>query len=234
LIYQLHIKDKDALGTVRCVAGLLVATDQDDIWLRYDDVHGAIPAALRKLPVLATFETDEEGHLFHLGCQTPVMKLKTLEWMALTDFLPLKMPVAALPGLLGQPQPIPFVISQRPRKGKALLTSLDVWKKYAAEAPAIRLEMLRFAVSAKGEVLVIGDILPPLPGKEYWEVQDIYIPAGFDFENEMFPVFLHQQLNPLRRQVLVFDQEGNWQAIDKNYFVTAKRSAVRLTGLPHD
>lgn len=233
-IYQLQLKDKASLGAVRCINGLKAAIDTDTIWLRDDSGNTEPSAALRQLPVLNTFYTDEQDHLILTGSLTPLSKLPQLEWLPLPEFIPVTAPVAAMPGILGRPSMIQLKYSGRQRRGRALLTSLTDWKQYAETAPAVRLESLRFAVEEKGDVFIIGDLLPPLPGKEYWETNDIYIPAGYDFENDLLPVFITQKLNAARSQVLVFDTDSNWQPIDKNFLVKGKRSAVRLTQLKHD
>jgi hypothetical protein len=233
-IYQLQEKDKAALGAVRCISGLVAAADADTIWLRDDSGNAEPPAALKQLPVVNTFYTDEQDHLIPAGSLTPTGKLKQLEWLPLTIFIPVKAPVAAMPGVLDQPAVIQLKYSGQQRKGRALLTSLTNWKQYAEFAPAARLELLRFAVEENGDVFITGDLLPPLPGNEYWETNDIFIPAGYDFDNDLLPVFIKGRLNANRSQVLVFDTDSNWQAIDKKFFVKGKRSAVRLTELKHD
>lgn len=228
-IYQLHSNDKDALGAVRCISGLMAAEKEDTVWLR-DELNSAESvAALQRLPVRNTYYTDETGQLIPKGSLTPVSILQEMDWQPLTMFIPVKAPVAALPGLLQSKAMVQLKYSGKQRPGRGLLTTLDLWKQYAETAPAVRLELLSFAVQENGDVFITGELLPPLPGKEYWMTLDIYIPAGYDLDNGLMPLLLSQQLNTEGKSVMVFDREGNWQAIDKNYFVKGKRSAVRLT-----
>ena len=110
-----------------------------------------------------------------------------------------------------------------------MLTSLEEWKQYAETAPGVRLERLKFAVSEKKEVLVIGEPLPSIPGMEFWQTADVLIPSGYDLEFDLLSGFIQQRFNSNNNSFVVFDKDCNYQVIDKNFFVTAKRSAVRTT-----
>lgn len=229
MILKLETKHKDTLGVVRCIPGLQAAEEGEHIWLKGIDPAAAIDIRLKQLPATNTFIIDEHNHLFLTGGVTPVDKLKQLTWQPLDTFIKAEAPVAALPGKIGEQVSIKLVASSQERKGQALLTMLNVWKAYAEIAAAARLQAVEFAVSEKEEVLILGYPLPSLPGKEYWMDNNILLPCGYEFEIPVASVFISQRLNENNNSVLLFDTGGNWQQIDKNFFVTGKRSAVRLT-----
>lgn len=233
-ILKLELKDKDSLGAVRCTEGLMVAEDSSFIWIKGDNVLLNADFHLKQLPVKTTFLADDNNNLFIPGKLTPVEKLKALEWIPLSTFIQVEAPVAAFPGQTNEKVEIKLVVSKTERKGIALLTSLAIWKQWAESAPGIRLERLKFAVSEKKEVIVIGDPLPPIPGKEYWAIDDILLPSGFQFEFSFVSAFIAEKLNEDGRSLILFDSGGNWRTIDKAFFSNSNRSAVRLTTLNND
>jgi MoxR-vWA-beta-propeller ternary system domain bpX2 len=230
LIFTLNIHDKDSLGNVRCIEGLEAAINENCIWLRglYDTA--GIDKHIKQLPTQHSYYIGENNLLFSPGSLTPVAVLPALEWLPVAEFITIEIPVAALPGQLHQPAMISIIPSTISKKGDALLTTLQQWKAYATSAPAIRLAQLQFAVSQKNEVLILGDPLPSIPGKEYWMTDNILLPNGYDFEIPMAASFISKKLNAQKDAVLLFDVTGAYEKIGLDFFVPAKRSAVRLTG----
>jgi hypothetical protein len=112
------------------------------------------------------------------------------------------------------------------------MTTLGLWKKYAETAPASRLDHLQFAVSEHNNVLIIGNPLPAIPGKQYWIKDEILLPAGYDFEIKFVSAFIRDRNNGEGETYTLFDPDGNWKQISRSLLVPAKRSAVRLTKNP--
>jgi hypothetical protein len=181
------------------------------------------------LPGLHTYLLDADNNLFPPGGLTPVGKLKTLNWVALSSFVTVELPVSALPGRIHQQHAIRLVPSGRSQAGNALLTELDTWKAYAENAPLVRLQQTRFAVSEKNKVLIIGSPLPALPGREYVLQDTLLLPCGYEFDPPVISNLVITRLDPLKESLLLFDTNGAWEKIPKTAFVQATRSAIRLT-----
>jgi hypothetical protein len=218
--------NKQALGEVRCVPHLQAAETAEYIYLRGKIITDI---AIQQLPAQKRYHLDEKGLLFPVNRLTPVGKLPELDWQSLTNFLPVEMPVAAMPGKLPEKEIISLVPTEEVHEGYALLTSLADWKAWAETAPAIRLERLQFAVSAQNEVLITGQPLPALPGREYWMQHHVFIPAGYAFEYTVLPEIIATELNADKDSWIVFDTTGGWQPVPLNAFVPASRSAIRMT-----
>lgn len=233
IILRLQLKDRDRLGAVRCISGLEAAEDGTYIWLRGINETN-INNEIKRLPVKSTYYINENNELFHPGMLTPVDILKSLQWLPLQKFISVEAPISAMPGVVKEKINIAIVVSSKERKGTALLTSLSVWKRYAETASASRLEAITFVVSEKNEVLIMGNPLPSLPGKEFWETQDVLIPCGYDFQVSMMPFFINKAWNKQKKYIILFNTDSEWQRIEKGYFVQGKRSAVRLTKFHHD
>jgi hypothetical protein len=75
----------------------------------------------------------------------------------------------------------------------------------------------------------MGNPLPPVPGRGYWERDGILLPNGYDFELPLVAGLLAGKLNAGRDSVLFFNADGSWEKILSGDFVAATRSAVRLT-----
>lgn len=228
-LLKLDLKNKESLGAVRCMEGFRAAEEENCIWIRGINALIEMDKELLRLPATHTFIIDEQNNLFLPGGLTPVAILKPLEWIALTEFITIEAPTAALPGKTNDKFTIRIVPSAVIRKGTALLTTLDVWKQYAETASETRLFETRFAVSEKNNVLIMGDTLPSIPGIEYWRTGDVLFPAGYEFELSIMQEFVNKKLNENKSAVILFDKDGSWQWIDKSFFVISKRSAIRLT-----
>lgn len=231
LVFRFNKSDQEVLGNIRCIEGLLVASSDDDIWLRGIYDSPTLDLKIKQLPARQSFYINENDLLFAPGSLTPVDKLPLLSWQPLAEFLPIQIPVAAMPGQMSTLATIKLVTTQLTKAGEALLTSLQIWKAYAESAPGTRLAKLKFAVAQNNDVLIMGNPLPPLPGKEYWLEKNILLPNGYRFEIYMTADFINEQFNPQQDSVLIFDSDGTWQKIDNSFFVPAKRSAIRLTKL---
>lgn len=229
MILTLVEADKEALGSVRCIPGLQAAQDDGLIWVRGIPAFQPPGLAIQQLPSLHTYFMDEENRLFPAGAVTPVARLKELPWQPMQKFVPVKLPVSGMPGRLKGQASVKIVPSAKVENTDALLTPFDVWSDYVSHAPSIRLKQTRFAVSADGNALIIGDPLPPLPGKAYCLRDNILLPAGFDFDVTVASVLIAARLNPSNDALLLFDEQGNCEHIPHTSLVPSSRSAVRRT-----
>ena len=195
-----------ALSTVRDQPNWLAATDATGaLWLRGGlAATNPLPLPIRQLPASAAYVADAQGRLFPRGSRTPTGRLPALNWQPLAEFLPLEMPTAALPGELPTPVPVQLVPTRQPRPGAALLATLAAWVAYAETAPAVRLAPLRFAASGRGQVLLLGAPLPPLPGQEYWQTESLLLPAGYELALPLMARLLTDKLQLAGRSLLLF------------------------------
>ncbi|MCK6691624.1 MAG: hypothetical protein L6Q97_05925 [Thermoanaerobaculia bacterium] len=222
-------KDMDALGRVRCWPQALAARCEGEVWLRGIFAQERLAKEIRQLPARQTYLLGTGELLFPEGGLTPVRTLPQLHWLPLTVFLPVDLPVSALPGEVSDRVSLKVLPSGRAEKGAAMLTGWPLWAAWVETAPRARLDRLLFAASASGQALVLGNILPAIPGREYWMRESILLPAGFDFEFPATWELIHKKFNPDNDAILLFDESGRMDKISRNHFVRATRSAVRLT-----
>jgi len=226
-VIRLAEKYRKNLGTVRTLAGWKASSGAGLIWLRGPLDTGKLPVALAALPADANFLLDEHNRLFPLGKHTPVGVLPELKWLELADFLPLQLPVSALPGVPDTHVTLRLSRSGIVKEPAALLVSLADWQAYALTAPSIRLAALRFAVNEEGEVLVMGNPLPPVPGRGFGLRERLLLPAGLDFEPPVLGALVLQQLLPSPVDWLLFDAKGAYSRIPAAALVAAERSVIR-------
>lgn len=222
-------KDVESLGRVRCWPQARAAWHEGAVWLRGIFAQERPAREIRQLPARQTYRLGAGELLFPEGALTPVGTLPQLNWQPLTVFLPLELPVSALPGVVTHQIPVRVLPSGRAEKGAALLTQWTHWAAWADTAPLARLQRLQFAVSASGRALILGDILPAIPGQEYWVRESILLPAGFDFEFSSTWELVQKKYNAGNDAILLFDENGRMDRISRGHLVPATRSAVRLT-----
>jgi hypothetical protein len=229
MIMVLSPTDKAALGSVRCLPGLQAAERDGFIWLRGISVREEIDLRIRQLPGLHTYTLDEGNNLFPPGGLTPVATLKAMNWVPLSTYITVTLPVSTLPGKIDQRMRVKLIPSKQSKESNALLTDLKIWKAYGETAPLVRLQHTRFAVSEENKVLIIGRPLPALPGKEYVLEGSLLIPCGYEFDPPVIATLVSDRFNPEKGSLLLFDTDGAWEEIPKEHFVQTTRSAIRLT-----
>lgn len=232
-ILVLEAKYKAALAAVRGIGGLKAAEAEGLIWLRGIFEEDKTDPLIAGLPAVSVYTLDGDGLLFPAGKPTPVAKLPMLEWQPIKIFLPVSMPVSAMPGRVAGQMELRLGRSSVEREPFALLCTLPDWKAYADTAPETRLRPLRFAVSAQGQVLVLGQPLPNVTGKLYWAQGQLLLPAGLDLEPPLLGELLPVALNVGADELVLFSADASWQRIPVGSFQPARRSAVRLTLVDH-
>lgn len=228
-IFQLAQKDKDSLGTVRCFPGLEAVVQEGQIWLRLPQLEQGIPLDIQRLPIEQTFVLDPSNLLFPKGKQTPIAKIGKLDWVPLIDFIPVSLPVSSIPGYAKESYLPQLIRSQEEQTLSGLRTSWASFYTYAIHAPQARLEVLSFAASDNGEVLLLGHPLPPIPGNAYWQQHDLLIPAGYHFDLPWIAPLLNKSLNRAGMHFILFDQKGQWSKVPKKAVLQVSRAAVRTT-----
>lgn len=229
LILVLAEKDRLSLGNIRCIPNIQAAISEGFIWLRGIAATGNIDLKIKQIPAQQSYTLDDENYLFPINTVTPIGKLKEMDWQDLSTFMPVEIPVAALPAQTDLQQPIQLVKAKQMVEGTALLSDLNVLKQYAERAPAIRLQQIRFAVSEYDKVLIVGTPLLPIPGKEYWMRNSMLLPSGYDFEFPIFADLIRSRLALEKDIYLLFDEQGNWEKIPLAHFKQGTRSAIRMT-----
>jgi len=230
MVLQLASKDKHLLGTVRCLPNLQALDIDQNIWLSGIDAQN-VSLLLQQLPCIGRYYVDAQKRLFPVGGLTPIETLAEGKWQAIQQFIPAEIPSAAFSGKTDKQSTIRLVPAETERKAAALLVDLVTWKKYVAGAPQIRLDQLKFAVSATNETLIVGYPLPPIPGKAYWQKGFLLIPNGYDFDLSNMASLLNIALNKEQNAYLLFQEIGTYQKVYLEQLVPTTRSAVRLSGI---
>ncbi|WP_343671647.1 hypothetical protein [Chitinophaga sp.] len=216
--------DIKALAQLRTRVDLVAAWHQHQIW-----VKGVADNAFRQLPALRSWTLDAANHLFAPGALTPDATLPELEWLPLTDFIPVSLPASGLPAIATYRHPVKLAPCATTEGSFAILTEMTILETYVATAPQIRLQHLRFAASARGQVLVAGVPLPPVPGTSYTLKDRILMPAGYDFDPPAIRPLVAEKLEESTTHFLLFHVNGQYEMIPDTSFVHVTRSAVRLT-----
>jgi hypothetical protein len=148
----------------------------------------------------------------------------------LSEFLqpelpPLRIVAGTLPSI-----PLSLVRDTEQREVTALLIKHESWQEYALTAPQARLSPLKFAASCNGNVLIVGNPLPPLGGSLYWEDHGVYVAAGLHWSPAVSAAVVRRVLQLQEGDLALWQATGSWELIRRSDFVAARRGAVRATG----
>ncbi|TCD29601.1 hypothetical protein EZ456_00875 [Pedobacter psychrodurus] len=226
-VLVVEVKYQDQIGHIRAVEGWSACRRDELIWLKgpLDNKHNQV--LIDSLPILASYKLNGQNRLFPDGKLTPVALLNAMEWKTLPEFMPLEMPVSAIPAQQTPLMPVNLVRNQNPQPAYALQTNFMAWKKYVDGAPQIRLQHLKFVVSTAQEVFIIGDPLPPIPGKSFWLNGSLLVSAGYNFDPPFLASLLNQKLKPITPSYILFNKNGKQNSIAIDLFKPADRAVVR-------
>lgn len=218
-----------AAASLRLIPGVSACVVSDDLWLRGDDLNQSMVSALNRLAPTARFAVLSDGQLVPHGRELPQGRLPPdAAWTPLADLLQPKLVSAALPAVPIPPVQLRLERSYEALEATVLIASLRDLADYAHDAPAVRLNRLRFAADST-RALVWGEPLPPLPGERYTERSGIAAPCGFQWRPAIDPPSLRRLLSLAEGDLALLGTDGNWQQLPATAFVRASRSAIRFT-----
>lgn len=223
------LEDAAALAALRLHPGLEVATGTREVWLRGQPADERFSARLLALPATGRFEWLLPDKLRPLENRIPSQRLPVLGWQRLDAWLQVEFPAAALPANQPEAVTLRLVRSGEERNPDLLLTRLDVFQEFAAQAALVRLERLRFAATADGHVLIHGTPLPPLPGQRFVLHKGLAVPAGYAWQPAVSAEVLAHRLGASDEAPVLWNEDGTITRLHSEQFVSATRSAVLTT-----
>ena len=227
IILKIASSQAHLLAGLRHWPDLKLARDEDAVWVRGFTEEEINKAEVRSIPFI-TIYMEESGKLIPWGAKLPIAKLPGLLWTPIGRALPVAAPEYNHNFFGIQEQvAIRLVPQHEPSSTRALITSFSHLETYINTAAAIRLQSLHWAWSATGEVLVMGEPLPPLPGRGYWVLGHHLLPAGYGFE---FPDLANHITTGISEPSwMLWTPEGQYTAIAKDLLQPLSRSSVRLS-----
>ena len=169
------------LGRLRLEEGLQVACQGEETWLRGPDIQLPVYEALRRIPTLRRFRLDADDQLYLGDDRLPSGVLPNLRWQPIREFVT----VAASDAQYTPPSidKITLALVRADRADEQppnlMITSAAAFGDWAVDAPAFRLQPLRFAADADGRIVILGTPLPPIAGRRFLERQDVAVPCGY-------------------------------------------------------
>jgi hypothetical protein len=209
--------------------GVEVCETSDRFWLRGTTWDEALDREFRSILGSERYSLDDEGLITPLGRSLPVAELPAGNWTPLTQWFRLTLPPRRFVARPSDHAPITLEPSNTPQEANLLVASLANWIAYVDSAPAVRLKQWSFAVCEDLRVAVRGLPLPPLPGCLFVEHQGIAVPAGWRWSPPLSADTLREAYNLKASDVILLTSDGTCEKIESDDFVSATRSAVRLT-----
>jgi hypothetical protein len=231
-----------ALGELRRTSGVQVCeqTDlvpgvegcaqTDLVWLRGESAEDEFTRRLLAMPESQLFVVIGLDEIVPHGARVPVGRLPEGTWQPLSRWLVVTLEPAALPARGGERVRLRMMPSNSEREANVLLTSFECFAEYAVNAPLVRLQRWRFAVSGEGVAVILGTPLPPLPGQLYCETEGVAVQAGWTWTPRVEATVVRQVLDLTVGDVALLHANGSWERIGGSHFTAATRSAIRRTG----
>lgn len=225
-------EDAVHLGRCRTRTGWRVAVQGADLWLRLPVEDAEARSRLNRLPCRQRYLLEGGGTALRPeDARLPTARLPDgLEWIELRTLLRPTVGGFALPARAPDPVELAPVRATAPRPAVGALLESACWRQWAEEVAAVRLAPLRFALADDGRVLVLGQPLPPLPGRPLVAEGPWLLPAGWRFPQPGDAARLAERASLGPRDLGLVHPDGTWERLEGGVFVTATRSAIRLSG----
>lgn len=216
-----------ALASLRLHSVIEVAEHGDGIWIRGASCDDGLEPLLRSLPADARFVWGDGDVLRAHGSRIPSMRLPSLRWRPLSDWLQVTLPAvqAAFPG--HRRVSLQLVRTTEEQEINLLTTPLEQWRSYAMEAPEVRLSKLRFAVSSEGTAAIWGRPCPPISGLRWVERRGIAVPAGFSWSPRVSDEVVRRAFALDEGTVMLWHEDSRISRIREEQFVEATRPHIR-------
>lgn len=237
---------KDSLHELlqlRLAPGIECAEAADCYWLRGNCPIDEARDLLRSIPHLKLYSIEVAGlklwgnllvsrpmPTFQPGIAAEKPSGHLLNHFApLAQVTPLTFPVAAYPSATISKIPLRLLRSAHSRSAAFQVITREQLAELASTAPQVRLDRWTFAIAGDGRVLVHGQPLPAIPGKQYWELDGNLIPLGWDCGPSIDGPILSRILGREENQYGLLHEDGTQEVILQTAFVPASRAAIRTS-----
>ena len=222
-------EDSATLTMLRLTNGIEVAEAGDQIWLRGKGGNETLEPKLAVLPALERFELLDRNKLRRIDQRVPSRQLPQLAWKPINAWSEVRFPLAAFPADLPSKVSLQLVRSFDEHEPALLLSSIADFASFSASAAAIRLNPLRCAANASGEVLIRGNPLPPLSGRRFVLHGRVAISTGFTWQPAVSVELLERAFNVSGDAMILWHEDGAITRLHAEQFISVTRSAVRAT-----
>ena len=226
---ELPRADQDYLGSIRDWKNVLIATDDETIWLKGFTDEQILSSELHQLPNFLLYELCD-GLLFKKEALVPSKKMRTaLLWTSIDKALRLTFPTSNQ-NYFGISEKVPVKLKESGEEHSviALVSKIGDIKESIMALPKFRLEKIKWIVMGD-KALFLGTPLLSLPGKTYWTKDRHLLPSGFDFEFRNLSTVLQKKYNKESDGWLLWDENGNYLLIKETDFRPLSISSFRLT-----
>jgi len=229
LIYYLLIDNNyiDCLGAIRQWDNVKLGFDGDRVWAKDLNLAQINSISIKSIPRKQVFYL-KDNKLYLKDSLLPHCKVPSLLWTPVERALPLSLP-SYNNNYFGLDKKIDIGLdrSEEEREVFALKTSISHLRSYIESAPAMRLNRLYWTIiEDTAEVLIIGTPLLPLTGAIYWKLDNMLLPAGYNFK-------YYYLLNDIRKKInaedawIIWSVENTYCIINKNDFEPLSLSSFR-------
>ena len=234
---RLPLAERDSAAALRLVAGVELCIDGPWLWLRGPRWDADVAVRARQVPGLERCTGTAGGPAVPAGRQLPSGRVPAEGWQPLARELAPAAPPVAFPGRLAA-RVTPIVVRGGGEQPCDLLRC--AWADFSAwveTAPDHRLARLRFAMGDRGEVLVAGTPLPPVPGLRHWRCGPLALPAGWTCHPPLDAATAATVFATTPDDVVlaVVDEgagdDPGWDVVPATAWAVASRPAVRLSGV---
>jgi hypothetical protein len=226
---RLALENAGALASLRLVPGVEVCVADATVWARARHLDEVLDMAIRGLPVEARYLWLEEDLLLEAGRRIPSESLPLLPWINIADWVVPKLP----PTTPASQTPTPVSLSLKrcsiESPSHLLLANVSDWEAYACTACELRLSRLSFAINDRGQALIRGTPLPPLPGQRWTDVEGVGVPLGFVWHPYISATSLARVWGTSPHRLVLWHPDGHAEWIQSEQFVPANRSNVRAS-----
>ncbi len=224
---SLKLLQKKHLGAIRIWQNLKIGFDGDTIWLKDLTFEQTQSVEVNSIPYKKIYYT-QGGKLFLQNSLLPSQNIPSLLWTPIERGLPVTLPDFNH-NYFGNEQKvnIQLIATEQEQEAIAMITSLENLRLFVENAPAIRLQNLKWIIIDNINAIVLGSPVLPIRGEMFWRDDNFLIPVGFDFDLSILKQSLAKLINPNQENWVVWQADGTYFLIPKNTFNQLSISSFR-------
>lgn len=226
---QIDVQHKDFLAQIRHWDNLKVGILANKIWIKDFKIDQLENNILKSIPFVQFFYAKDQL-LFPKHSLLPSEKLPNILWTPIERALPIENATYNHNYFgLNEIISIRLIQSDEEKEATYLMVDIESANHYISNAPAIRLQTLKWILIDENQVLICGAPLLPINGTTYWQNEDFILPVGYNLEFAILQNSIKEKLQLQQCQLIWWIDKENYSFIDSQMFKPLSIASWRQT-----
>lgn len=219
----------EKLSEIRNWENISIAFEGKDIWLKGMRDDQTKSKELKCIPHIQLFYS-QKGKLFPIGSMLPAGNEPSLLWTPIYRGIKVEIPNHNHNhfGINGN-IPVKIIRSDEEKEAIGMITSLKTLEAFVLNSANIRLKNIQWVIINQDQAFLLGKPILPITGETYWRSGDFFLPTGYCLDLAFLSKDIDLKLNSNQLNLIIWDTDSKYFAIDKLQMAPLTISSFRKT-----